>query len=106
MFVARGDRAIGVVAVADPVYPVYVDTNVMAGRTGPFNNGRYSDIYYLEGTRENGFVPDLDGIDAETARLRAELHEGVNVLVKGSRFMQMERVVEALREPQAVSEEA
>lgn len=45
------------VAVTDPVYPVYVDTNVMAGRTGSFTDGRYEGIVYLEGSRENGFVP-------------------------------------------------
>lgn len=45
------------VAVPDPVYPVYVDTNVMAGRTGTFANGRYHGLVYMAGTRENGFVP-------------------------------------------------
>jgi LL-diaminopimelate aminotransferase len=47
------------VAVPDPVYPVYVDTNVMAGRTGPAVDGRYDGLVYLEGTRENGFIPAL-----------------------------------------------
>jgi LL-diaminopimelate aminotransferase len=47
------------VAVPDPVYPVYVDTNVMGGRTGEFRDGRYQGIQYLECTAENGFVPDL-----------------------------------------------
>lgn len=47
------------VAIPDPVYPVYLDTNVMAGRTGDFNDGRYHGIYYLESTRENGFIPEL-----------------------------------------------
>lgn len=47
------------VAVPDPVYPVYVDTNVMAGRTGGMNNGRYENLLYMECTRENGFIPDL-----------------------------------------------
>lgn len=47
------------VAIPDPVYPVYLDTNVMAGRTGSFNSGRYEGIVYLEGTRENGFIPEL-----------------------------------------------
>jgi LL-diaminopimelate aminotransferase len=47
------------IAIPDPVYPVYVDTNVMAGRTGSFNQGRYDGIVYLEGNRENGFIPDL-----------------------------------------------
>lgn len=47
------------IAIPDPVYPVYLDTNVMAGRTGSFNNGRYDNVLYLESTRKNGFVPDL-----------------------------------------------
>jgi LL-diaminopimelate aminotransferase len=47
-----------VVAVTDPVYPVYVDTNVMAGNTGEADvNGRYAGIVYLPVTAENGFVP-------------------------------------------------
>ncbi|MBW2237477.1 MAG: LL-diaminopimelate aminotransferase [Deltaproteobacteria bacterium] len=46
-------------AIPDPVYPVYLDTNVMAGRTGDFNHGRYDDILYLESLPENGFVPTL-----------------------------------------------
>jgi LL-diaminopimelate aminotransferase len=45
------------VAVPDPVYPVYVDTNVMAGRTGNWNGERYDGLIYLDGTKENGFVP-------------------------------------------------
>ena len=47
------------VAIPDPVYPVYLDTNVMAGRTGKFHDGRYDGIIYLDGTWENGFIPDL-----------------------------------------------
>ena len=47
-------------AVTDPVYPVYVDTNVMAGRAGHLlPSGRWSDIEYLPAVAENGFVPDL-----------------------------------------------
>jgi LL-diaminopimelate aminotransferase len=45
-------------AVPDPVYPVYVDTNVMAGRTGKADaSGRYEGIVYLDGNEENGFCP-------------------------------------------------
>ncbi|HTB81410.1 MAG TPA: LL-diaminopimelate aminotransferase [Opitutaceae bacterium] len=44
-------------AIPDPVYPVYVDTNVMAGRTGPNRDGRYEGITYLECTAANGYVP-------------------------------------------------
>jgi len=49
-----------VVAVTDPVYPVYVDTNVMAGRTGPADSeGRYQRLVYLPTTAANGFDPPL-----------------------------------------------
>lgn len=50
-----------IVAVTDPVYPVYVDTNVMAGRSGKFDpaKGGYERIVYLPCTEENGFVPAL-----------------------------------------------
>jgi len=47
------------VAIPDPVYPVYLDTNVMAGRTGSCADGRYQGITYLDSTRENNYVPDL-----------------------------------------------
>ena len=48
------------IAVTDPVYPVYVDSNVMAGRAGILNkNGCWSDITYLPCTEENNFVPSL-----------------------------------------------
>ena len=47
------------VALPDPVYPVYLDTNVMAGRTGTFTDGRYQGITYLDCVKENNFVPDL-----------------------------------------------
>jgi LL-diaminopimelate aminotransferase len=49
-----------VVAVIDPVYPVYVDTNVMVGRTGPADDqGRYAGLVYIPVTAENNFVPEL-----------------------------------------------
>ncbi len=48
------------IAITDPVYPVYVDTNVMAGHTGPADDaGRYEGLVYLPVTEENGFVPEL-----------------------------------------------
>lgn len=47
------------VALPDPVYPVYLDTNVMAGRTEELHDGRFEGLIYLESTRGNGFVPDL-----------------------------------------------
>lgn len=46
-------------AITDPVYPVYVDTNVMAGHTGESDaSGAYAGIHYLECTEANGFVPE------------------------------------------------
>jgi len=49
-----------VIAVTDPVYPVYVDTNVMAGRTGDSDGGGgYKGIVYMPCTAENNFVPQL-----------------------------------------------
>lgn len=48
------------IAITDPVYPVYLDTNVMAGRTGLLQpDGRYAGVTYLPCTAENGFVPAL-----------------------------------------------
>lgn len=49
-----------VVAMQDPVYPVYVDTSVMAGRTGEFlGNGYYDKLVYLPCTAENDFIPEF-----------------------------------------------
>jgi LL-diaminopimelate aminotransferase len=48
------------IAVMDPVYPVYVDTNVMAGHTGPANEfGAFEGLVYLPCTPANGFVPEI-----------------------------------------------
>ncbi len=47
------------IAIPDPVYPVYLDTNVMAGRTGDYVDGRYQGIIYLDSTKENNYVPGL-----------------------------------------------
>ena len=48
-----------VVAVCDPVYPVYVDTNAMAGRAGDHDGEKWDSLIYLPCTAENGFFPDL-----------------------------------------------
>lgn len=52
----RHDNSIG---VTDPVYPVYIDSNVMSGRTGTWENGIWSDVVYIPCTTENQFVPEL-----------------------------------------------
>lgn len=50
-----------VIAVCDPVYPVYVDSNVMAGRTGTFDeaSGQWSDVVYMPCTSDNAFAPEI-----------------------------------------------
>ncbi|MEZ4360765.1 MAG: LL-diaminopimelate aminotransferase [Kofleriaceae bacterium] len=51
-------HAAATIAVSDPVYPVYVDSNVMAGRTGPLGaDGRFGGLVYMPGTEVNGFQP-------------------------------------------------
>ena len=49
------------VAICDPVYPVYVDSNVMAGRTGAFNpgTGGFDRLIYMPCLKDNGFIPEL-----------------------------------------------
>lgn len=49
------------IAVCDPVYPVYVDTNAMSGRTGTYNpeTEKWSDVIYMPCTRENNFCPEI-----------------------------------------------
>ena len=55
-----------VIAVCDPVYPVYVDTNVMAGRAGTYTEGKgWSKIVYLPCKEENGFLPELPKQDVD-----------------------------------------
>jgi len=52
----RWDNSIG---VTDPIYPVYIDSNVMIGRAGIEENGCWSNVNYIHCTAENGFVPQL-----------------------------------------------
>ena len=47
------------VAICDPVYPVYVDTNVMSGRSGDKVDGKWSNIYYMPCLAENDFLPEI-----------------------------------------------
>lgn len=52
----RHDNSIG---VTDPVYPAYIDSNVLGGRTGRLENGKWSDVVYIPCTAENQFIPAL-----------------------------------------------
>ena len=55
------------IAVCDPVYPVYVDSNVMAGRTGVFleDSEQWSDVIYMPCSKDNGFVPEFPKEDPD-----------------------------------------
>lgn len=59
------------IAVADPVYPVYVDTNVMAGRAGEYSAeiGGFTNVVYLPCREENGFLPDFPKGDIDVVYL-------------------------------------
>lgn len=52
----RWDNSVG---VTDPIYPVYIDSNVMIGRAGKLENGKWSNVTYFPCTAENNFVPPL-----------------------------------------------
>ena len=54
--IVRWDSSIG---VTDPIYPVYIDSNVMIGRAGIMQDGKWSNVTYFPCTAENGFVPEL-----------------------------------------------
>ena len=54
--IVRWDNSIG---MTDPIYPVYIDSNVMCGRAGVFENGSWSNVNYMPCTAENGFTPQI-----------------------------------------------
>jgi len=54
--IVRWDNSIG---MTDPIYPVYIDSNVMCGRAGVFENGSWSNVSYMPCTAENNFVPQI-----------------------------------------------
>jgi len=100
-------------AIPDPVYPVYVDTNVMAGRTGANVNGRYEGITYLDCTQANGYVPALPGIATDLIYLcfpnnptgavatRAQLTAWVDYAKKNKAVILFDSAYEAyIRDPQ------
>jgi LL-diaminopimelate aminotransferase len=96
------------IAIPDPVYPVYVDTNVMAGHTGPADEtGAYSGLIYLPCTEENGFIPEpprrkVDVIylcspnnPTGAAASRAELEAWVNYALKWKSLILFDAAYEA-----------
>ncbi len=102
------------VAITDPVYPVYLDTNVMAGRTGTLgNDGRFAGIVYLPCTAENKFVPALPAAKVDmvylcvpnnptgTALSKAELKKWVDWAKANKAVILYDSAYEAyIREPE------
>ena len=97
-----------IIAVTDPVYPVYVDTNVMAGRSGPMqDNGRYEGIVYLPCTAENNFTPELPKSPVDiiylclpnnptgTALTREELSKWVEYAIENNSIILFDAAYEA-----------
>lgn len=101
------------IAVTDPVYPVYVDTNVMSGRAGLLSdNGRWQNIEYLECSARNGFVPSLPAQSPDviylcypnnptgTALTRKELEKWVKYAVDNNVLILFDSAYEAyVRQP-------
>lgn len=54
--ILRHDNSVG---VTDPIYPVYIDSNVMGGRSGMLEDGKWSNIVYIPCTEENNFIPEI-----------------------------------------------
>ena len=100
-------------AIPDPVYPVYLDTNVMAGRTGANVDGRYEGVLYLESMPANGYVPDVPSVAADLIYLcfpnnptgavatRAQLTAWVNYAKRNKAVILFDSAYEAyIRDPQ------
>ncbi|HEY9250500.1 MAG TPA: LL-diaminopimelate aminotransferase [Rariglobus sp.] len=100
-------------AIPDPVYPVYVDTNVMAGRTGANLDGRYAGITYLDSTPANGYVPAIPAAATDLIYLcfpnnptgavatRAQLEAWVAYAKAGKALILFDSAYEAyIRDPQ------
>ena len=97
------------IAVCDPVYPVYVDSNVMCGRAGDYDKatGRYSNVIYMDCTAENGFKPLLPDETADIIYLcfqntptgatvtKAELQEWVDYANKNGSVIIYDAAYEA-----------
>ncbi len=104
-----------IVAVCDPVYPVYVDTNAMAGRAGEYDvqGGRWTNIVYMPVTAENGFLPALPTGRADliylcfpnnptgTTATRAQLREWVDYANRAGAILLFDSAYEAfITEPE------
>lgn len=97
-----------IIAVQDPAYPVYVDTSVMAGRTGEkLGNGYYDRLVYLPCTAENGFIPEIPKMKVDiiflcypnnptgTTATRQELKKWVDYAIRNKAIILYDAAYEA-----------
>jgi len=86
------------IAIPDPVYPVYIDSNVMAGKTGDYKDGRFEGVVYLDSTAENNFLPALPEEDVDLIYLCFPNNPTGQVATKGV----LQKWVEYAREKKAL----
>ena len=85
------------VAITDPVYPVYLDTNIMSGRTGKYNEetGKYEGIIYIPCTAENNFTPELPKNPTGTVISKEELAKWVKYAKENNSIILYDAAYEA-----------
>lgn len=102
--ILRHDNSIG---VTDPIYPVYIDSNVMCGRAGILEDGRWSNVVYLPCLSENNFVPEIPDLRIDILYLcypnnptgtvisKAELKKWVNYALENDTLILYDAAYEA-----------
>lgn len=102
--ILRHDNSIG---VTDPIYPVYIDSNVMCGRTGELVDGKWNNVTYIPCTKENDFVPQIPDRRIDIMYLcypnnptgltltKAELKKWVNYALKNDTLILFDAAYEA-----------
>ena len=102
--IVRWDNSIG---VTDPIYPVYIDSNVMCGRAGVLKDGKWSNVNYMPCTEENNFTPQIPNHRVDMIYLcyphsptgtvlpKEELRRGVNCALKNDTLILYDAAYEA-----------
>ena len=102
--IVRWDNSIG---MTDPIYPVYIDSNVMCGRAGVFENGSWSNVNYMPCTAENNFIPQIPDHRVDmiylcypnnptgTVLTKEELRKWVNYALKNDTLILFDAAYEA-----------
>lgn len=107
----RWDNSVG---VTDPIYPVYIDSNVMNGRAGIMEDGKWSNVIYFPCTAENGFVPQIPDRRVDIVYLcypnnptgtvisKDELRKWVNYAIKNDTLILYDAAYEAYIQDEAI----